>query len=214
MDQKVFKKKVMPLFTLSIVISAIGAFIGLMFPEFFASDIVFIILAIAGLALLVLIYFTKMFRNLPVLYLFNLIEGLTLTKILLSAISVDPILIPEALIITSVVFVSLSAYAYFSKKDFTFLGGILMVLLIVGLVAALGLVVASVFTALNLTTASLVLSAFFALLFAVWVLYDMSAILRQYPNDAYIEAVVALYIDFINLFVNILFLLIGFNQRD
>lgn len=214
MDQKVFKKKVMPLFSLSIVISAIGAFIGLLFPEFFASDIVFIVLAIAGLVMLLLIYFTKMFRNLPMLYLFNLVEGLTMTRILLSAIEVNPILIPEALIITSVVFISLSAYAYFSKKDFTFLGGILFILLIVGIVAALGIFAASYFTTIDLFLANIAISAFFTLLFSAWVLYDMSSILRHYSNDDYIPAVVSLYIDFINLFVNILSLLIGFNRNE
>lgn len=172
----------------------------------------FIVLAIIGLVMLVLLY-TKV-RNLPLLYLFNLIEGLTLTPLLLSAIDVNSILIPEALVITSVVFVGLSAYAYFSKKDFTFLGGILWILLIVGIVAALGLLAASFLTSLNLTVASIILSSFFALLFAAWTLYDMSSIMRKYSNDDYIQAVVALYIDFLNLFVNILMILIGMNRRD
>jgi len=169
-------------------------------------------LFIVEIALIVLLY-TK-FKNLPLLFLFNLVAGLTLTQILITAVSVNPILIPEALIITSIVFIALSGYAYFSKKDFTFLGGILFVLLIIGIVASLGIFAASYFTTIDLSLANIALSAFFTLLFSAWVLYDMSSIMRKYPNEAYIEAVVALYIDFINLFVNILFLLIGMNRRD
>jgi len=212
MDQKVFKKKVIPIFTLSIIVSAIGAFIGLLFAEVFTNWLVMIGLFIVEIALIVLLY-TK-FKSLPLLLLFNLIAGITLTPILVTAVSVNPILIPEALAITSIVFIALSAYAYFSKKDFTFLGGILFVLLIVGIVASLGIFAASYFTAIDLSLANIILSAFFTLLFSAWVLYDMSSILRQYSNNDYIPAVVSLYIDFINLFVNILFLLIGFNRTE
>ena len=87
-------------------------------------------------------------------------------------------------------------------------------MLIIGIVASLGIFAASYFTTIDLSLANIALSAFFTLLFSAWVLYDMSSIMRKYPNEAYIEAVVALYIDFINLFVNILFLLIGMNRRD
>jgi len=212
MDQAVFKKKVIPTFTLSIIVSAIGAFFGLLFADIFTNGLVMIGLFIVEIALIVLLY-TK-FKNLPLLFLFNLVAGLTLTQILITAVSVNPILIPEALIITSIVFIALSGYAYFSKKDFTFLGGILFVLLIIGIVASLGIFAASYFTTIDLSLANIALSAFFTLLFSAWVLYDMSSIMRKYPNEAYIEAVVALYIDFINLFVNILFLLIGMNRRD
>jgi FtsH-binding integral membrane protein len=212
MDQKVFKRKVIPIFTLSIIVSAIGAFIGLLFADILLNGFVLIGLFIVEIALIVLLY-TK-FRNLPLLLLFNLIAGITLTPILVTAVSVNPILIPEALAITSIVFIALSAYAYFSKKDFTFLGGILFVLLIVGIVAALALMIIPMFTAISLGPANLILSAFFTLLFSAWVLYDMSSILREYSNNDYIPAVVSLYIDFINLFVNILFLLIGFNRND
>jgi FtsH-binding integral membrane protein len=212
MDQAVFKKKVIPIFTLSIIVSTIGAFIGLLFADVFTNWMVMIGLFIVEIALIVLLY-TK-FKNLPLLFLFNFIAGLTLTPILVMAVSANPILIPEALIITSIVFVALSGYAYFSKKDFTFLGGILFILLIVGIVASLGVFVASYFTTLDLSLANIAISAFFTLLFSAWVLYDMSSILRHYSNEDYIQAVVSLYIDFINLFVNILFLLIGMNQRD
>lgn len=233
MDQNVFKHRVIPLFTLSIVVSAIGAFIGLLFPDIFGNGIVFIILAAVELILLLLLYtiFTTLSLRLIkqsspstphsnssaaiiTFYLFTFIGGLILTPILILAISIDAMLIPEALVITSIVFIGISAYAYFSKKDFTFLGGLLRVLLIIGIVAAFGVMISSFFIAFDFIMADLIMSSFFALLFAAWTLYDMSAIMLKYSNDDYIPAIIALYIDFLNLFVNILSILIDLKKKD
>ncbi|MBN2095657.1 MAG: Bax inhibitor-1 family protein [Candidatus Aenigmarchaeota archaeon] len=206
MEQKVFKRKVMPLFATTLVVSTIGSLIGLLFLLPYLSNIwVLLGLGLMGFVVMYAIYSTK---SLPLLYFFNILMGALMAPILGLAIYIDPGLILQAFAITTVVFAGLAGYAYFSKKDFTFLGGMLFVLLIFGIVASLAV------TFLGLTGYGLIISAFFTLLFAGFVLYDMSSILKNYPNEDYVPAVAALYIDFINLFINILMILINLRGQD
>ena len=103
--------------------------------------------------------------------------------------------------ITVAVFGGLTAYAFTSKKDFSFLGGMLFVGLIALIVA--GIVMFFVHAAWLSTVYSVV----GVLIFSGFVLYDTSQIMqRMAPEDAVMGAV-SLYLDFINLFMFILRLL-------
>ncbi|MGC9310175.1 MAG: Bax inhibitor-1/YccA family protein, partial [Candidatus Aenigmatarchaeota archaeon] len=163
-------------------------------------------LVIVSFALIFILYSGK--RSLPLLYLFTFIMGAIISPILGVAIVVGPELILEAFAITSIVFIALTAYGLTTKRDFSFLGGILFTLLLIVIIIS----VTSIFIALPIN--ALWLDVFVALLFAGFVLYDMSNIRRRYSNDDYIPAVVSLYIDFINLFVRILSILIRLKQRE
>ena len=86
---------------------------------------------------------------------------------------------------TGVIFLALSAYALTTKKDFSFLGGMLMVGFIVVLLAA----VANIF--MNIPALSLTISAVVILLMSGFILFDTSRIINGGETN-YILATVSL----------------------
>jgi modulator of FtsH protease len=101
---------------------------------------------------------------------------------------------------TAVVFVSLSAYALVSKKDFSFMGGFLMV----GLVVALLAMIANFFFAMP--ALSMAINALIILVMSGLILFDTSRIINGGETN-YIRATVGLYLSIYNIFLSILSLL-------
>lgn len=116
-------------------------------------------------------------------------------------------LIMQALGGTALIFFSLSAYALTTRKDFSFMGGFLMVGLIVVLVAAL----ANIFLAIP--ALSLTISAAIILIMSALILFDTSRIINGGETN-YIRATVGLYLNVFNIFVNLLQLLGVFGSDD
>jgi FtsH-binding integral membrane protein len=110
--------------------------------------------------------------------------------------------------LTAAVFFALAAYATVSKRDFSFLGKFLFVGVILLLVA----MVANLF--FQVPAAALALSAIAVLIFSLYLLYDLSAIVRGGETN-YVMATMRLFLDLFNIFVNLLSLLMAFSgQRD
>jgi modulator of FtsH protease len=109
-------------------------------------------------------------------------------------------LVAQALGATAVVFVTLSAYALISKKDFSFMGGFLTV----GLVVALLAIVANLFFAMP--ALSLAINALIILVMSGLILFDTSRIIHGGETN-YIRATVGLYLSIYNIFLSILSLL-------
>eukprot|EP00928_Gymnodinium_smaydae_P072728 TRINITY_DN56030_c0_g1_i1.p1 TRINITY_DN56030_c0_g1~~TRINITY_DN56030_c0_g1_i1.p1 ORF type:complete len:299 (+),score=45.39 TRINITY_DN56030_c0_g1_i1:96-899(+) len=107
----------------------------------------------------------------------------------------------QAMIVTAVVFFSLTGYCHFSKKDFSFMGGYLFVglwsLILFGSIAML----------VGSTLMTFVYQCCGVVLFTFYILYDTSKIIHHYGPDDYIIASIELYLDIINLFLYILSLL-------
>lgn len=101
---------------------------------------------------------------------------------------------------TAIVTFALSAYAVTTKKDFSFLGGFIMVGMIIALVA----IVANLFFAIP--ALSLAISAGVVLLMSLFILYDTSRIVNGGETN-YIRATVGLYLSIYNIFVHLLHLL-------
>ncbi|HYQ92473.1 MAG TPA: Bax inhibitor-1/YccA family protein [Candidatus Competibacteraceae bacterium] len=135
--------------------------------------------------------------------------GYTLGPILNLYLSLPngPQLVMTALGGTGAIFLGLSAYALVTRKDFSFMGGFLMVGMLVVVLAML----ANIFLALPALT--MTLSAVVILLMAGFILYDTSRIINGGETN-YIMATVALYIDIYNLFINLLQLLGIFSSDD
>lgn len=113
-------------------------------------------------------------------------------------------LVTEALGITFLTFGSLTAYVFWSKKDFSFLGGFL-------LTAILGMILFSLvgwFIPMG-QTVNLVYCYFGVLLFIGYILYDTSNVIRNYPPDEYVAATIALFLDVLNLFWYVLRILMN-----
>lgn len=117
-----------------------------------------------------------------------------------------PSLIMQALGLTSVIFVALSAYALTTKKDFSFMRGFLFAGIIVVIAASL----------INLfvgnSIAFMAINAGVALLMTGFILFDTSRIVNGGETN-YIRATISLYLDFLNLFISILHLM-GIGNDD
>ncbi|WP_198555662.1 MULTISPECIES: Bax inhibitor-1/YccA family protein [unclassified Colwellia] len=111
-----------------------------------------------------------------------------------------PAMIMQALGGTALIFFALSGYALTSKKDFSFMGGFLMVGLIVVVVASL----ANIFFAIP--ALSLAISAAVIMIMSGLILYDTSRIINGGERN-YIRATVSLYLNIYNIFVHLLSLL-------
>lgn len=108
-------------------------------------------------------------------------------------------LIVSALGSTGLIFFGLSGYVLTTRKDFNFLGGFLFVGLIVAVVAMLiGFFV-------KIPGLQLVISAALVIVFSGYILYDTSRIINNGERN-YLLATIALYLDIVNLFQNLLIL--------
>ena len=161
-----------------------------------------------------LLFLTTKFSNsaLGLLFVFALtgFMGLTLGPILsmyVKAFSNGHELIMMALGGTGVIFMGLSAYALTTRKDFSYLGGFLMVGVLVAFLAGIGAVVFSI------PALSLAVSAMFILLMSGMILFQTSQIVNGGETN-YILATISLYVSIYNLFLSLLQLLGIFNGRD
>ncbi len=107
---------------------------------------------------------------------------------------------------TGVIFLGLSGYALTSRKDFSFMGGFLMVGILVAFLAGLGAIF------FEMPGLSLAVSALFVLLMAGLILYETSNIIHGGETN-YIIATVTLYVSIFNLFTSLLHLL-GFMNGE
>jgi modulator of FtsH protease len=101
---------------------------------------------------------------------------------------------------TGAIFLGLSGYALVSRKDFSFLGGFLMIGTLVAFLAGLAAML------FGIPTLSLAVSAMFVLLMSGLILYQTSEIIHGGETN-YIMATVTLYITIYNLFLSLLQLL-------
>jgi modulator of FtsH protease len=108
---------------------------------------------------------------------------------------------------TGAIFVGLSAYALSTRKDFSFMGGFVMVGILVAFLAGIGALI------FNLPTLSLAVSGMFVLLMSGFILYQTSAMIHGGETN-YIMATVGLYVTIYNLFLSLLHLLAAFSGRD
>ncbi len=106
-------------------------------------------------------------------------------------------IVMQSLGMTAVAFISLSAYAISSKKDFSYMGGFLLVGLIVAIVAS----IANIFLAIPVL--SLVISGAVVMIMCGFILFDTSRIINGGETN-YIRATVSLYLNIYNLFISLL----------
>ena len=115
-------------------------------------------------------------------------------------LSNGPALIMQALGGTAVVFLSLSAYALTTKKDFSFLGGFLMIGMIVVIIA----MIANIFFAVP--AVSLAISSAIIFIMSGFILFDTSRIINGGETN-YILATTSLFLNIYNIFVHLLMIL-------
>ena len=107
--------------------------------------------------------------------------------------------------LTGMIFFSLSGYALISKKDFSYMSGVL----ITGLWVVIGCILLSLFGGMfgfHIAGLSLAISAAIVILMSGFILYDTSRILHGSETN-YIMATVSMYLNIYLLFTNLLHLL-------
>lgn len=154
-----------------------------------------------------LLFLTSKFRNSAagLVYVFALtgFMGVTLGPLLSAYLTSVPNggdLVMTALAATGMIFFGLSLFAIKTKKDFSFMGGFLMI----GMFGLLAVILMSLFV--DLSAFQMAISAGVVLLMAVMILYQTSAIIHGGESN-YIMATVSLYVALYNLFINLLMLL-------
>jgi FtsH-binding integral membrane protein len=140
--------------------------------------------------------------NLAALFGFTTLTGVMISPLLYVVSQNNPASIWQAGLLTVGIFGGLTAYVFISKKDFSFLRGLVVTGLIVIILAGLLniLFVGSSAFAFAISAATL-------LLFAGFVLYDTSNIIRHYPTNEYVAGALSLYLDAFNIFLALLSLL-------
>lgn len=160
-----------------------------------------------------LLFLTTKFRNsgLGVLFVFALtgFMGLTLGPIISAYLSIPggSQIVMTAMGGTGAIFLGLSGYALTTRKDFSFLGGFLMVGILVAFLAGL----AAFF--FSMPGLALAVSTMFILLMSGLILYQTSEIIHGGETN-YIMATVTLYVSIYNLFTSLLHLLGAFGGNE
>lgn len=196
-----FIKQTYQLFAASLLAASAGAYVGLgMIGTISKFFWLFFILEIG---LLIGLHFAKRKEglNLILLFAFTFVSGLTIAPLVGFYLSRGAgNIVAEAFILTTVAFGGLSVFAMNTKRDFTTMGKMLFITLIVVVVAGIiNIFFHSPILQLGIASVS-------AILFSAFILYDTQNIIRG-AYETPIEGAIALYLDFINLFVSLLHIL-------
>jgi modulator of FtsH protease len=203
------------LLALSMLPTIAGAWVGMQlnFLAFFTASPIMAPLLMFGLMIAALFGVTAL-RNsawgVPALFGFTFIAGLMLAPILSIALGFrnGAQLVGLAGGMTAAIFFGMAGLATVTKRDFSFLGKFLFVGLILLIVASL----ANLF--FQVPALSLTISAVAVLIFSLYLLYDVSNIVRGGETN-YITATLNLFLDVYNIFISLLNLLLAFaGQRD
>lgn len=201
-ERVAFIRKVYALFFAGILFAVGGVWLGFTFPPLMitAAEHPWIMLFVMIGAVMA----TQAVRHTPGVNLVALFGFTTLTGVIISPLLYvisrsNPASIFQAGVLTVGIFGGLTAYVFLSNKDFSFLRGMVTVGLIVVVLAGLlnVLFVGSLGLGFALACATL-------LLFAGFVLYDTSNIIRRYPTNEYVGGALALYLDALNIFLALL----------
>ena len=169
-----------------------------------------LILSLVGFGLLFVVHRTAdTSKGLLAIFAFTGVMGASIGPMLSYYLAMPngPQLVLQALGGTAVVFFGLSAYALTTRKDFSYMGGFLMVGLLVAVVA----MIANIFLAIP--ALSLTISAAVVMIMSGLILFDTSRIVNGGETN-YIRATVSLYLNIYNLFIHLLSLLTAFSGDD
>jgi uncharacterized protein len=194
--------KLMRMFTISILISFIGTAIGTIVPP-----ALFLPLVVVELVMVISAFMIRRGKKAigyPFVFAFTFISGVTLYPTIAHYANIGGnSLILTAFTVTTAGFAALSFYAYFSKRDFSFLGGMLTI----GLITLIGFGIISLFTGGLGGGLGLGIAVLGVLVFSGYILYDISNYKQGLSEELIPLAVMSLYLDFINLFLFVLRLL-------
>jgi len=208
-DTMAFLKSTYQLFASSLLAATAGAYIGLGMVSAISSW--YWGLVILEFALLFGIYAVKDKPgiNLIVLFAFTFVSGLTITPLLSSVFNMPSgaSIVAQAFLMTSVAFGGISMFALTTKKDFSGMGKMLLIAVIILVVGS----ISNIFIGSPILQLGIAMIG--ALVFSAFILYDTQQIIKGGFSTP-IEAAIALYLDFLNLFISLLQIFAAFNTKD
>jgi FtsH-binding integral membrane protein len=125
----------------------------------------------------------------------------------IAAVTAGPDVLFMAAVLTLLLFAGLTYTAFTTKKDFTFLGGIIKV----GGFVGLGIILVSILFGFNL---GVFFSGFMIILAGAAILYNTSDVMMRYHTGQHVSAALSLFASVALLFWYVLRLLMGFSRRD
>lgn len=195
-------------FAISLAIAFAGTMAGVFVPP-----ALFLPLVILEFVMLISVFLLRRKKTMSYtfLYVFTFISGITTYPIVsyyLATIGANTVLM--ALGTTTTVFAGLAIYASTTKRDLSFLGGMLMA----ALIALIAIAIFNLIWPLS-STGMLAFSFIGVLVFSGYVLFDFNR-MKHYGISAEEVPLMALnlYLDFINLFINILRIFGILGSRD
>ena len=134
--------------------------------------------------------------------LYVVVEAVIFLPLMAMALAYAPDAIPSAAIVTGVLFSGLTGIVFLTRKDFSFMRGILGV----ASLGAFGIIICSVIFGFSL---GIVFSGAMVVLAGGYILYSTSNVLHQYRTDQYVSAALALFAAVAFLFFYVLRIFIG-----
>ena len=206
--------KVLTLLSFSLVSAGFGLFAGLQLLD--AGIGVFLLPAIIlEFVVLIAVMITSrklpnaMLLNMSLLYLFTFISGMTISTIIAAYAAAGAAnAIYEALALTGVLTVGLGTFAWTTKRNLSFLGPILFI----GLLAVVAASIFSIFFATG--PLSFIIALVSVGLFSGFIVYDIQRI--KFTEDTLSAAIlltISIYLDILNLFLSLLHLFGGSDDR-
>jgi modulator of FtsH protease len=197
-------KNTYALLSMTLIFAGVMAFAGVTLNLGYGAALIADVVAIAMLWF-VLPRTANSASGIPVIFAITGLLGLGLGPVLSHYLSVNPSIVMTALGGTGVIFLGLSGYALTTRRDFSFMGGFLMVGFFVVLAAAL----ANIF--LQMPVLFLVVNAAIVLIMSGFILYETSSIIHGGETN-YIMAAASIFLSILNLFQALLHLLGAFSD--
>jgi modulator of FtsH protease len=192
------------LLSMTLVFSGFTAFLGVV------SGIGQGTALIATIAAIVILWFVlprtaNTGAGIPVIFAFTGLLGFGLGPVLSYYLSVNPSIVMSALGGTGVIFLGLSGYALTTRKDFSFLGGFVMV----GMLVVLGAAILNIF--LGVPALFLAVNAAIVMIMSAFILWETSTLIHGGETN-YIMATAGLFLSILNMFQALLHLIGAFNN--
>jgi len=204
-----FVKETYKLFAASMMAGAAGAYVGVPLAASISGFIWPLFFLEIGLLIGLQFVKNKPGINLLVMFAFVFVTGLTIAPLLANTLGMSGggAIVGNAFAMTAVVFGAMSFFAIKSTKDFTGYGKPLMIALFV----IIGFSIVNIF--LGSPMFQIIIAGAVVILFSILVIFDTQNIM----NGAYqtpIDGAIALYLDFLNIFIALLQLFGIFGNED
>jgi len=192
------------LLSMTLIFSGILGFAGVALQIGHGTALIADIVAI-GMLWFVLPRTANSSAGIPVIFAITGLLGFGLGPVLNYYMAINSNIVMTALGGTGVIFLALSGYALTTRKDFSFMGGFLMV----GMFVVLGASLLNIF--FQVPAMFLVVNAAIILIMSGFILYETSSIIHGGETN-YIMATASLFLSLLNMFQALLHLLGAFSD--